>query len=380
VNIGGFYMKIVTVKDKSDNRVSLVPELVKKLLRLEGTKVIVEKGLSDIFSDQDYIDAGATLMERDDALQNADIILGVSKPEEEDIKKLKPGTLSISFLDLFDNKEYLKQLEEYKISSISLEMIPRTTLAQKMDAVSSQASLAGYTAVIIGSNQMNKIFPMMMTPAGTIKPAKVFVIGAGVAGLQAIATAKRLGATVVAFDTRPVVKEQVESLGGKFLMIDLGETGQTEDGYAKELTQEQLDIQHREMTKVIQDSDLVITTAKLFGRKAPIIIKKEVLKGMKQGSVIVDLAASTGGNVEGTVMGKIVEVDGVKIIGEKHLPIRVCKDASIMLSNNMVNLISHFWDKDQNIFDYKDDEILQGCLVTKEGILVNKKLKEIYGG
>jgi NAD(P) transhydrogenase subunit alpha len=227
---------------------------------------------------------------------------------------------------------------------------------------------------------MNKIFPMMMTPAGTIKPAKVFVIGAGVAGLQAIATAKRLGATVVAFDTRPIVKEQVESLGGKFLSIDLGETGQTKEGYAKELTKEQLNIQHREMTKVIQDSDLVITTAKLFGRKAPIIIKKEVLKGMKQGSVIVDLAASTGGNVEGTVLGKIVEVDGVKIIGEKHLPIRVSKDASIMLSNNMVNLIIHFWDKENKTFKYNDDEILQGCLVTKDGKLVNKKLKEIYGG
>jgi NAD(P) transhydrogenase subunit alpha len=319
-------------------------------------------------------------MSRDQALENADIILGVTKPDEACIKKLKPGTLSISFLDLFSNKEYLKLLEEYKISAISLEMIPRTTLAQKMDAVSSQASLAGYTAVIIGSNQMNKIFPMMMTPAGTIKPAKVFVIGAGVAGLQAIATAKRLGASVVAFDTRPIVKEQVESLGGKFLTIDLGETGQTKEGYAKELTKEQLDIQHREMTKVIQDSDLVITTAKLFGRPAPIIIKKEVLKGMKQGSVIVDLAASTGGNVEGTVLGKIVEVDGVKIIGEKHLPIRVSKDASIMLSNNMVNLLYHFWDKENQTFAYKDDEILQGCLATKDGILVNKKLKEIYGG
>jgi len=288
--------------------------------------------------------------------------------------------LSISFLDLFSDNEYLKHLEKNKLSAISLEMIPRTTLAQKMDAVSSQASLAGYAAVIIGSANMEKIFPMMMTPAGTIKPAKVFVIGAGVAGLQAIATAKRLGANVIAFDTRPVVKEQVESLGGKYLSIDLGDTGQTKDGYAKALTKEQLDIQQREMAKVIQDSDLVITTAKLFGRKAPIIIKKEVINGMKHGSVIVDLAASTGGNVEGTIVDKIVEVNGVKIIGDKHLPIRVAKDASIMLSNNMVNLISHFWDKEQKIFMYKNDEILDGCLVTKDGVLVNKKLKEVYGG
>ena len=373
-------MKIVTVKDKFDPRVSLVPDSVKKLLSLEGAEVIVEKGISDIFDDQDYIDAGATLMKRDEALKDADIILGVSKPTEEDVIKLKPSTLSISFLDLFTNKEYLKHLEKQKLSAISLEMIPRTTLAQKMDAVSSQASLAGYVAVIAGSANMSKIFPMMMTPAGTIKPAKVFIIGAGVAGLQAIATAKRLGANVMAFDTRPVVKEQVESLGGKFLEIDLGEMGQTEEGYAKALTKEQLEIQQKEMTKVIQDSDLVITTAKLFGRKAPIIIKKEVIKGMKHGSVIVDLAASTGGNVEGTVLDQVVEVNGVKIIGDKDLPVRVYKDASIMISNNMVNLISHFWDKENKTFDYKDEEILNGCLVTKDGVLVNKKLKEIYGG
>lgn len=373
-------MNIVTVKDTIDPRVSLVPDSVKKLLRLSGSNVIVEKGLSNLFSDQDYIEAGASLMEREDALKIADILLGVSKPNEIDLKKLKPNTLSISFLDLFSNKSYLKHLEDNKISSISLEMIPRTTLAQKMDAVSSQASLAGYAAVTIASANMNKIFPMMMTPAGTIKPAKVFIIGAGVAGLQAIATAKRLGATVIAFDTRPVVKEQVESLGGKFLTIDLGETGQTEDGYAKALSKEQLDIQQREMTKVIQDSDLVITTAKLFGRKAPIIIRKDVLLGMKKGSVIVDLAASTGGNVEGTVVDKIVEVHGVKIIGDKHLPIRVCKDASIMLSSNMVNLISHFWDKDNETFSYAKEEILEGCLVTKDGVLVNKKLKDVYGG
>jgi len=373
-------MKIVTVKNMNDPRVSLVPESIKKLLRLEGTSVIIEKGISEQFSDQEYLDAGATLMVRDEALKNADIILGVSEPEVADLENLKPNTLSISFLDLFSNKDYLKHLEDKKLSAISLEMIPRTTLAQKMDAVSSQASLAGYTAVIIGSANMDKIFPMMMTPAGTIKPAKVFVIGAGVAGLQAIATAKRLGANVTAFDTRPVVKEQVESLGGKFLVIDLGDTGQTEDGYAKALTKEQLDIQQKEMTKVIQDSDLVITTAKLFGRKAPIIIKKDVIKGMKNGSVIVDLAASTGGNVQGTVVDEIVVIDGVKIIGDKHLPIRVSKDASLMLSNNMVNLISHFWDKENKVFAYTDDEILDGCLVTKDGVLVNKKLKEVYGG
>jgi len=372
-------MRIVTLKDKNDPRVSIVPGSVKKILSL-GCNVIIEKGISDMFSDKDYIDSGAIIMERDEALENADIILGVSKPEEEDIEKLKPSTLSISFLDLFNNRDYLKHLKRNKITAISLEMIPRTTLAQKMDAVSSQASLAGYTAVIVGGEQMNKIFPMMMTPSGTIKPAKVFVIGAGVAGIQAIATAKRLGANVIAFDTRPVVKEQVESLGGRFLSIDMGEMGETKEGYAKTLSEDQTKIQQREMTKVIQDSDLVITTAKLFGRKAPIIIKKEVIDGMKHGSVIVDLAASTGGNVEGTVMDKIVNINGVKIIGDKSLPARVSKDSSIMLSNNMANIITHFWDSENNRFDYRDDEILNGCLVTKDCILVNEKLKGIIGG
>lgn len=373
-------MNVVTVKDKVDARVPLVPDMVKKLKRLEGVNVMIESGISNVFRDEEFVDAGATMLSRDEVLKNADILLGVGKPLEEDLKKLKPGTLTISFLDLFNNKEYLKHLEDNKLSSISLEMIPRTTLAQKMDAVSSQASLAGYNAVIAGGDQMNKIFPMMMTPAGTIKPAKVFIIGAGVAGLQAIATAKRLGANVIAFDTRPVVKEQVESLGAKFLEIDLGETGQTKDGYAKALTPEQLEIQQKEMAKVIQDSDLVITTAKLFGRKAPIIITDEVVSGMKYGSVIVDLAASTGGNVEGTVVNEIVESHGVKIVGYKFLPERVCKDASSMLASNFVNLITHFWDKENQTFDYSDDEILNGCLVTKDGVLVNERLKEVYGG
>ena len=373
-------MNIVVVKEKLDSRVSLVPDSVKKLLRLEGANVIVEKGLSTIFNDEEYKQAGASLEGRENVLKQADIVLGVSSLEADDLAKLKPGTLTISFLDLFSDKGDLEHLQNYKLSSISLEMIPRTTLAQKMDAISSQASLAGYTAVVVGSEKMNKIFPMMMTPAGTIKPAKVFIIGAGVAGLQAIATAKRLGANVTAFDTRPVVKEQVESLGAKFLKIDLGETGETDAGYAKELTEEQLAIQQQEMAKVIQDSDLVITTAKLFGRKAPIIITKDVVNGMKQGSVIVDLAASTGGNVEGTEMDKVVVINGVTIIGDKELAMRVSKDASIMLSSNMTNLITHFWNKEQQSFEYTDDEILEGCLVTKDGVLVNKRLKEIYGG
>ena len=373
-------MNIVAIKDKIDPRVCMVPDTVKKLLRLDGIEIIIEKGLSQIFNDEEYTQMGAKVLERKKVLEQADIVLSVFKLNKEELALLRPGTLVVSFLDLFTNQDYLSDLESQKVSSISLEMIPRTTLAQKMDALSSQASLAGYTAVIAGNEKMNKIFPMMMTPAGTIKPAKVFIIGAGVAGLQAIATAKRLGANVTAFDTRPVVKEQVESLGAKFLEIDLGDTGQTDGGYAKELTKEQLAIQQEAMAKAIQESDLVITTAKLFGRKAPVIIKKDVVMGMKHGSVIVDLAASTGGNVEGTKVDQNVNVNGVTIIGDKELAIRVSKDASIMLSSNMYNLITHFWDKENQVFDYNDDEILEGCLVTKDGVLVNKQLKDIIGG
>lgn len=373
-------MNVVCIKDHNDSRVPLVPEMIQKLKRLSNIDVFVEKSLCDMYSDDEYSAAGAVVVSKEEALQKADILLGVSHPETSVLNQLKPGTLSISFLDVYRNKEYVTQLTKYKVSAISLEMIPRTTLAQKMDALSSQASLAGYVAVTMASHYLNKILPMMMTPAGTIKPAKVFVIGAGVAGLQAIATAKRLGASVTAFDTRPVVKEQVESLGGKFLMIDLGETGQTKDGYAKELTSEQLEIQQREMAKAIQNSDIVITTAKLFGRKAPVIIKKDVVLGMKKGSVIVDLAASTGGNVEGTVVDQVVDVNGVQIIGDKELACRVAKDASIMLSSNMVNLLSHFWDSELGVFTYKEDEILSGCLITKDGEIVHQKIKEMIGG
>lgn len=372
-------MNIVCVKETNETRVALVPDSVKKLCRIEGIEVIVEKGISDIFSDQDYLAAGAEVMNRELCLETADILISYSLLEEQDLKHLKPKTLSISFLDVYRNPKKISVLKEYQLSSVSLEMIPRTTIAQKMDAVSSQASLAGYAAVVIGSNYMNKIFPMMMTPSGTIKPAKVFVIGAGVAGLQAIATAKRLGAKVTAFDTRPVVKEQVESLGATFLEIDLGETGQTKDGYAKSLTEEQLLIQQQEMTKALEDSDLVITTAKLFGRKAPIIIKKDMLENMKQGSVIVDIAASTGGNVDGTKKDKITKYKGVTLVGY-DLPKIVYKDASIMFSNNIVNFVSHFWNKEDNSFDYDKDNMLDDCLVTKEGVLVNKRIIDFIGG
>jgi NAD(P) transhydrogenase subunit alpha len=245
-----------------------------------------------------------------------------------------------------------------------------------MDALSSQASLAGYVAVILAAERLDKIFPMMMTPSGTITPVKVFIIGAGVAGLQAIATAKRLGARVEAFDTRPAVEEQVHSLGGKFVKIDLGETGETKNGYAKALTEEQLNKQREVMTRHCAQADVVISTAQVFGKKAPVIITKEMVAGMKPGSLIVDLAVESGGNVEGSQLGKEVEINGVRIIGLENLPGHVPVHATQMYANNLFALIGHFWDKESKSFKLDlDDEILKGCLVTHRGEIFSDMIK-----
>ena len=260
-------------------------------------------------------------------------------------------------------------------------MIPRSTRSQKMDALSSQANLAGYVAVMLAATRLPRIFPMMMTPAGTLKPAKVFIIGAGVAGLQAIATAKRLGAKVTAFDTRPVVAEQVQSLGGKFLEIDLGDTGQTKDGYAQELTPEQVEIQRQAQKDVIADSDVVITTAQVFGRKPPVLVTADMVAGMAPGSVIVDMAAETGGNVEGSVPNEVVNVGGVTIVGTGNLANEVARDATTMYANNLYNLVEDSWDKEAKEFvlDLEND-ILPGCVITHGGAVVHPTIKDIIEG
>jgi NAD(P) transhydrogenase subunit alpha len=250
-----------------------------------------------------------------------------------------------------------------------------------MDALSSQANLAGYVMVIEAAKHLPRIFPMMMTPAGTLKPANVFVIGAGVAGLQAIATAKRLGAKVTAFDTRPVVAEQVQSLGGKFLEIDLGETGETAGGYAKELTPEQVAMQRQAQKEVIAKSDVVITTAQVFGRKPPVLVTKDMVEGMAPGSVIVDMAAETGGNVEGSVPNEIVEWSGVTIIGLGNLAGEVARDASQMYSSNLFNLVEDNWCEENHLFnvDFEDD-ILPGCIITHGGEITNETIKNVMEG
>jgi NAD(P) transhydrogenase subunit alpha len=368
---------------QGEMRTSMVPDTVRKLTQ-SGAQVEIESGLGDTIglSDATYTDAGATITSnRDASMGQADMVIRLRQPDADDIAKLKKGCIHVSYLDPFFNKDTVQALAAQQVSAICMELIPRTTLAQKMDALSSQASLAGYVAVIVAAERIHKVFPMMMTPAGTIVAARVFIIGAGVAGLQAIATAKRLGARVEAFDTRPVVEEQVQSLGARFIKIDLGETGQTKDGYAKTLTEEQLQKQRIAMAKHCADADVVITTAQVFGRKAPLIVTEDMVRGMKPGSVLVDLASETGGNVHGTVVDQEVNVNGVTIIGLGNLPGRVANDASLMYSNNVGSLLTHFWNKEDGTFTLdRDDEIIQGCLLTHDGSVLNEMVNKAWEG
>ena len=314
-------------------------------------------------------------------ISTADVLACVRKPKAEDIEHLKSGVVSISFLDPFNEQSLVESMASQGAVAISMEMIPRSTRAQKMDALSSQANLAGYVTIIQASFHSAKILPMMMTPAGTIAPARVFIIGAGVAGLQAIATAKRLGARVEAFDTRPVVAEQVQSLGAKFVEIDLGEMGQTEQGYATELTPEQLELQREGQKAVIANADIVVTTAQLFGRPAPVIVGRDMIEGMKPGSVVIDMAVETGGNVEGSVLDEVVEINGVKVIGQGNLPSEVAKNASEMYSNNLFNLLTEFWDDESKTLNLDpEDEIISACVITRDGAVVNETIKNIYSG
>ena len=372
-------MKISALKEihPGETRAPLTPASVAKLTKL-GAEVEVESGIGvgAGFSDDEYAKNGAVIShDRRNLLNSADMVLRLRKPPMEEIALLKPKSIHVSLLDPFNEKDLIQKFADCNVSAISMEFIPRSTRAQKMDVLSSQANLGGYEAVILAARHSNKIFPMMTTAAGTILPAKVFIIGVGVAGLQAIATAKRLGAKVTAYDTRPVVEEQVKSLGAQFLKIDLGETGQTKDGYAKALTEEQIKKQRDAMKKTCAESDVVITAAQVFGRKAPILVTAEMLDAMKPGTVVVDLAVETGGNVEGVVYDKILDRNGVRVIGIANMPGRAPLHASQVYSSNLVSLIEEFWDKQNKTFNLKlDDEIIKGCLVTHGGKIVNEKL------
>ena len=367
-------------KTPGERRCAITPESVKKLVKA-GFEIMVESGLGleSGFRDEEFKEAGAAVSsDRNQVMGTGDITLRVRKPSLEEIPGLKKGSIHVSYLDPYNEPGLIDALAQNSISAISMEMIPRTTRAQKMDVLSSQANLAGYVMVVLAAEKLDRILPMMMTPAGTISPARVFIIGAGVAGLQAIATAKRLGARVEAFDTRPVVAEQVRSLGAKFVEIDLGETGQTKDGYATQLTDAQLELQRQGMKQVISQSDIVITTAQVFGRPAPRIVSADMVAAMKPGSIVVDMAVDTGGNVEGSEADKEVNINGVTIIGISNLPSKVATNASQMYSNNLFNLVTEFWDGENKSFNLDlEDDIIKGCLITHGGAIVNETIKNI---
>lgn len=376
-------MRIFVPKETlpGENRVPVVPATAARLVKL-GADVAVEEGVGAAikYADPDYRSAGAEVStDRAASLAGADIVLRLRPPPAADIPLMKRGCIHVSYLNPFAERALVEQLGAAGLSAICMEMIPRSTVAQKLDALSSQANVAGYAAVILAADRHQRVFPMMMTPAGTIKPLRVFVIGVGVAGLQAIATARRLGAQVEAFDTRPVVEEQVRSLGAKFVKIDLGESGQTAQGYAKELTPEQLARQRELLAQRVSESDVVITAAQVFGRKAPVIVTAEMVRAMKPGSVLVDLAVESGGNVEGIERDRESEVGGVKVIGFANLPGHAAATASEMYSNNLGALIEHFWNKDAKSFRLDPtNDILRGCLVTHDGAICNETLKTAY--
>lgn len=365
---------------QGDYRVPLIPIHIEKLVA-KGAEIHIEPGLGESIRvpDEDYTAAGAKVAaDRATLLAESDILLRVRKPSDDEVGQLKSGSLHISHLDPFNEADLLKKFAEANVSSISMELIPRTTRAQKMDSLSSQANLAGYVTVMLAAERIDKVLPMMMTPAGTLSPARVFIIGAGVAGLQAIATAKRLGARVEAFDVRPEAGEQIESLGAKSVKIDIGETGSTKDGYAKQLTPEQLEMQRKGMAKICANADIVITTAQVFGRKAPVIVTADMVDGMKPGSIVVDMAVEGGGNVEGSKLDEEVEIGGVRVIGLGNLPSHVATHASQMYSANLFNLLDEFWNEEEKEFKLDlEDEIIQGCLVTHGGELVNEKVKGV---
>ncbi len=361
-----------------ENRVACTPDVASKLIK-SGYEVHIEKnaGLLAGFKDEQYEKSGAKMIEDvNQLLGNADIIIKVQKPSTEEIKKMKKGSLLISFVYALHYPEIAKTCAENGIDLIAMDMVPRTTLAQKMDALSSQANIAGYKSVILAANYLGKIFPLMMTAAGTISPAKVVIMGAGVAGLQALGTAKRLGAVVEVSDIRPSAKEEVQSLGGKFIEVETTENMQDERGYAKQASEEFLKKQKELIFKHVTEADIVITTALVPGKKAPVLVTEEMVKNMKLGSVVLDMAVEFGGNCEISEVGKIVKKYDVTIIGESNLPSLVPTHASEMYAKNLLALIQYIG-KNGKVELKLEDEIVKGCLVSRNGEVINDRIKEL---
>ena len=368
-------MKIGVPKETTpgERRVALVPETVSRLAK-SGNTVVVERGAGEAssFPDRLYADAGATIGDP----YAAELVVKVQKPSDDELARLHEGTVLIAFLQPLTQHDLVRELARRRVTALSMDAIPRITRAQPMDALSSQATVAGYKAVVVAAAALPKFFPMLTTAAGTIAPAKAFVIGAGVAGLQAIATARRLGAVVEAFDTRPIVKEQVQSLGAKFLEVDLGETGEGTGGYAKELSEEAHRKEVELLAKAVKENDIVITTAAIPGRPAPKLITAEMVRSMRPGSVIVDLAAETGGNCELTRPGEVSVVDGVRIDGTTNVPSTMPYHASQMYSRNVASLLGLMLAKDGTLNVDMNDDVVKGTVITKDGEVVHEATKK----
>jgi NAD(P) transhydrogenase subunit alpha len=369
-------MRIGVVRETApgERRVALVPETVGRLAK-SGNEIVVERGAGDSssFPDRMYTDAGATIGDA----WSAELVLKVAKPSDDELGRIREGAVLIAFLQPLTNHDLIRELARRRVTALSMDAIPRITRAQPMDALSSQATVAGYKAVLLAAAALPKFFPMLTTAAGTIAPAKAFVIGAGVAGLQAIATARRLGAVVEAFDTRPVVKEQVQSLGAKFLEVDLGETGEGTGGYAKELSEEAHRKEVELLAKAVKENDIIITTAAIPGRPAPKLITAEMVRSMKPGSVIVDLAAETGGNTELTQAGKIIDVDGVRVDGTTNIPSTMPYHASQMYSRNIQSLLGLMITKEGKLNLDMNDDVIKGTVITKDGDVVHEQTKKV---
>ena len=379
-------MKAAVVRETfpGERRVALIPASI-PILTKTGLEIFVQSnaGVEAGFSDDQYREKGAKIIASRDEVFAADIILQVraagANPQagKADLNRYRQGQIVIGMADPLGNPHSAAEIAAKGVSLFALELLPRITRAQNMDVLSSQATVAGYRAVILAAGILPKMFPMLMTAAGTITPAKVFVIGAGVAGLQAIATARRLGGVVSAYDVRPAVKEQIQSLGGKFIEMEL-ETSQAEEksGYALQMDEAFYRKQRELMARVVAQSDVVITTAAIPGKKSPVLITAEAVKGMAPGSVIVDLAAQRGGNCELSQADQTVDVNGVKIIAPLNLPSDVPTHASLMYSKNLCNFLTYIVQEDKVVFNL-DDEIVRDTLVTHDGKVVNPRIQQL---
>ena len=363
-----------------ETRVAATPDTVGRLLKL-GLDVTVQSGAGtgSNIADALFEKAGATVVaDTARGYGDADIVLKLHPPTRDEIAAMKEGAVYVGFVQALTDRDTVEALRDRKISAVAMELVPRITRAQKMDALSSQANLAGYKAVIMAAHHLPKIFPMLMTAAGTLQPARVVVMGAGVAGLQAIATAKRLGAVVEVSDVRPAVKEQVESLGGKFIEVPTDEAAEDEGGYAREQSEEFLERQRALVRERILAADVVITTAAIPGKPAPKLVTDEMVEAMKPGSVIVDLAVETGGNCTLSQPGEVVTVHDVTIVGTRNVPATIPENATEMYARNVLNLLGDMIQEGRPVFDF-DDDVTVGATVTHGGEIVHPRVREAHG-